>query len=84
MPNPTGSILRRQAIDELRSLIADLDGRIERQRRRVQRALVSGGPHKADSPETAAVNDMRSLLEMMIGNRSVAQEKLSALEAEPG
>jgi hypothetical protein len=82
MKKTSDSTLRQQAIEELRSLIADLDGRIERQRLRVQRAQVTGGPHKKDSPEAEALDEMRSLLEMMIGNRSMAHDKLSILEAE--
>jgi len=82
MKQSSDSTLLQQAVEDLRSLIADLDGRIKRQRLRVQRAQVTGGPHKQGSREAQALDEMRSLLEMMVENRSLAHDKLSALEAE--
>jgi hypothetical protein len=72
--------LMKDAIAELQGMVGDLDGRIERQHKRIARAQVNAGTSKAHTPERQAIEEMKALLGTMVENRDVVQARLTAIE----
>jgi len=72
--------LMKDAIAELQGMVGDLDGRIERQQKRIARAQVNSGTSKANTPERQAIEELKAQLATMIENRDVVQARLTVLE----
>jgi hypothetical protein len=68
---------------ELRSLIDDLNGRIERQVKRIERVQVSATPRPRSAESPAA--ELQTILAEMVATRDAKQAELDRLEgAEVG
>ena len=83
MASPTG--LPADAAALLRATISDLDARIERQRRRLERLLTTRntgtGRRKIQDPET---DEQRDALKSLLGDRDALRTQLAELEAKAG
>jgi hypothetical protein len=76
--------LKEHAIAEFQHLIAQLDGAIDRQRKRIERLQVSHQPRRLKHGEVAEETavDEKVVLAELLENRRAVQAKLAELEAE--
>jgi hypothetical protein len=74
------SIHRDEAIAGLRNLIADADARIERQRRRAERLMVTTNAGAHQRKPDPAVEEAKDSLKTMMANRETLRARLAEME----